>query len=178
MRDKIGTTKKEDIIKKVKNSFPADIDFSNIQIDSLQLYDEPVNISADLKIKFDEDLVYFNPIIADVWKNNPFAASERSYPVEMPYKLNEIYTLNMDVPKGYEIDELPKSTRVKLNENQGSFEYLLAFNKEKGHIQMFCKLELKKANFLPEDYQTLRDFFGFVVKKESEQFVFKKKRQL
>jgi hypothetical protein len=33
---------------------------------------------------------------------------------------------------------------------------------------------LKKANFNPEDYATLRDFFAYVVKKEAEQIVFKK----
>jgi hypothetical protein len=34
---------------------------------------------------------------------------------------------------------------------------------------------LKKANFKPEDYNSLRDFFAYVVKKQSEQVVFKKK---
>jgi hypothetical protein len=35
---------------------------------------------------------------------------------------------------------------------------------------------LNKANFQPEDYNTLRDFFAYVVKKQSEQIVFKKKK--
>jgi len=35
---------------------------------------------------------------------------------------------------------------------------------------------LKKANFVPEDYDTLRDFFAYIVKKQSEQIVFKKKK--
>jgi len=39
---------------------------------------------------------------------------------------------------------------------------------------MRCRLVLKKANYLNEDYQSLREFYSFVVKKESEQIVFKK----
>ncbi len=78
----------------------------------------------------------------------------------------------MEVPKGYKIDEIPKSARVKLNENEGLFEYLIGVVGQ--NIQLQCRLILKKANFMPEDYQTLRDFFAEVVKKESEEIVFKK----
>jgi hypothetical protein len=35
-------------------------------------------------------------------------------------------------------------------------------------------LLMKKATFLPDDYETLREFFGHVVKKQAEQIVFKK----
>ncbi len=39
---------------------------------------------------------------------------------------------------------------------------------------MRVRLKLNKAIFPAEEYTTLRDFFAFVVKKESEQVVFKK----
>jgi uncharacterized protein YfkK (UPF0435 family) len=59
-----------------------------------------------------------------------------------------------------------------LNEDEGMFEYLVSNNGE--NIQMRCKLVIKKAKFLNEDYQTLREFYAFIVKKEAEQIVFKK----
>ena len=43
-------------------------------------------------------------------------------------------------------------------------------------IQMRSRIKLNKANFKPEDYSTLRDFFAFIVKKHGEQIVFKKKK--
>ncbi len=42
------------------------------------------------------------------------------------------------------------------------------------HIQLRSRVQLNKANFESEDYQTLRDFFAFIVKKQAEQIVFKK----
>ena len=72
------------------------------------------------------------------------------------------------------VDELPKSTKVTFNENEGSFEYLIA--KSDDGIQFRSRIQLKKANYKPEDYAGLRDFFAFVVKKQSEQIVFKKKK--
>ena len=78
----------------------------------------------------------------------------------------------MEIPTGYKVEELPKSTRVSLNENDGMFEYLISSDGK--YIQMKCLLDIKTATFTNEDYQTLRDFYGFVVKKEAEQIVFKK----
>ena len=80
----------------------------------------------------------------------------------------------MDIPEGYQVDELPKSTLVKLNENDGFFEYLVSTDGKA--IQMRRRLFLYQVNFTSEDYQTLRDFYTHVVKKESEQIVFKKKK--
>ena len=107
-----------------------------------------------------------------LYKENPFKSAERSYPVEMPYCIDETYVLNMEIPEGYKVDELPKSARVSLNGNEGMFEYLIQQNNDV--IQMRCRTKLNKANFEPEDYETLRNFFSFIVEKESEQIVFKK----
>jgi hypothetical protein len=78
------------------------------------------------------------------------------------------------MPEGYVVDEMPKSARVTFNEDEGMFEYLIA--KNENIIQFRSRIQLKKANFKPEDYATLREFFAFVVKKQSEQIVFKKKK--
>ena len=57
-------------------------------------------------------------------RENPFKSAERFYPVEMPYKIDETYNLQLEVPVGYEVDEMPKPILVKLNEqNEGLFEY-------------------------------------------------------
>jgi hypothetical protein len=78
----------------------------------------------------------------------------------------------MDIPKGYTVEEVPKSARVKFNEDEGIFEYLIA--KDENSIQLRSTVRLHKATFLPEDYHTLREFFGFIVKKHGEQVVLKK----
>lgn len=174
IRNDIAKSGLEAYIKDLKSNYPEDVELSNVQIDSLKSSDEPVTVKVELKLGDfgDADIVYFNPLLGEAMKKNPFSAAERYYPVEMPYTFNDIYTLNMDIPKGYKIDELPKSVRIKLNEDEGMFEYLISAEESK--IQMRCKLEIKRTFFPNEDYQTLRDFFGYIVKKEAEQIVFKK----
>lgn len=78
----------------------------------------------------------------------------------------------MEIPRGYRVDEIPKSLKINFNGAQGMFEYLIA--RSATNIQLRCRVLLNQANFDTEDYQPLREFFGAIVKKQSEQIVFKK----
>jgi hypothetical protein len=117
--------------------------------------------------------MYLNPFFGDAQLENPFKAADRKYPVEMPYTTDRLYLMNLEIPSGYEVEELPKSARVALNGDQGSFEYLIA--KQDNVIQLRCRIKLNRAYFPADDYANLRDFYSFVVKKESEQIVLKKR---
>jgi hypothetical protein len=172
LREKLTKISKEDYFKELKKGFSFDVELSNTSIDSLKVYEEPVAVKYNFKFDTDEDIIYLNPVIGEAYKENPFKAAERLYPVEMPYAMNENFLFKMDIPKGYAIEELPKSARVKLNEDEGMFEFLVA--KDENSIQLRSTVRLNKATFLPEDYQSLRDFFGYIVKKHSEQIVLKK----
>lgn len=173
---------RNDIVKNGKTQFNKDLEnkfktlnaeVENISLDSLNIYELPITLLYDVKLKpFEEDIIYFNPMILLSWSKNPFVSAKRMYPVEMDYKINEVFTLDMEIPKGYMVDEIPKSNRVTLNEEDGMFEYII--RKDENKVQLRSKLILKKAIFDYSDYDTLRDFFGFVVKKHAEQIVFKK----
>jgi hypothetical protein len=92
----------------------------------------------------------------------------------MPYTISEVYVLSIDIPKGYVVDEIPKSIRMRLNESDGLFEYII--QKTDNSVQLRCRILISKAVFPQEDYQALRDFFAMVIKKQGEQVVFKKSK--
>jgi len=176
IREKIHDKSEKDFFKTIQTGYQAEAEMTNTSVDSLKLTDQPVGVNYDVLLKNDtnEEVIYFNPMLEEGYKENPFKAADRRYPVEMPYGFDETYILNMEIPEGYIVDELPKPTKVTFNEDEGFFEYLIA--KDDSGIQFRSRIVLKKANFKPEDYATLRDFFAFVVKKQSEQIVFKKKK--
>lgn len=175
LRDQVKDNGQEQIINDIKKSVGNEIEISDSQIDSLNRYEDPVSIRYKFVLKTDnEDLIYFNPMFGEGWKENPFKSAQRFYPVEMPYGIDQTFLLRMDVPAGYVIDELPKQLMVKLNpEGDGVFEYRLS--ESNGIISMRSRIRLNRAYFQPEEYDMLREFFNLVVKKHSEQFVFKKK---
>lgn len=176
VREKVQKKGEKDFLKTTQADYSSEAALSNLAIDSLKIKDKPVTISYDMNYKIDtsDDLIYFNPMLAEGYKDNPFASAERIYPVEMPAAMDETYVLTMDIPEGYAVDELPKSAKVLFNDDEGFFEYLVA--KDDNGIQFRSRIRLKKANYKPADYNTLRDFFAFIVKKQREQIVFKKKK--
>ena len=162
----------EDYFKKIKNGFSYDVDLTNKRLDSLNNPDEKLKIAYDFTFNFTEDIVYFNPLFGEAYKTNPFTAATRNYPVEMPYKTQEVIIVNMEIPKGYTVDEMPKSTRMNYNDGEAKFEYIMT--KDATNIHLQCILRFDKAIFSPDDYESLREFYGQIVKKQSEQIVFKK----
>lgn len=176
VRQKIQAKGQQEFMKSLRAAYSGEVTLSNLELDSLKQPDMPLDVSYDFHLATDSSssLFYFNPMLGEGYKENPFKAAERFYPVEMPCAMDETYTLNMDIPAGYVVDELPKSARVAYNDNEGSFEYLVVKDDER--IQFRSRVKLNRATFQPEDYASLRDFFGFIVKKQSEQIVFKKKK--
>jgi len=100
VREKLNKTTKEEFFKDIKKAYSFDIDLSNASLDSLKLYEEPVMVKYDFSFTPEEDIIYLSPLFTEATKENPFKSVERQYPVEMPYSVNEVYILNMEIPKG------------------------------------------------------------------------------
>ncbi|HEY4335864.1 MAG TPA: DUF3857 domain-containing protein [Puia sp.] len=176
LRESVRTDGQQALMKKIQTAYTGEMTPSNLEIDSLKQPEQPLQIGYDVTIapEAGSDLFYFNPMMAEAYKSNPFKAADRNYPVEMPHSMDEIYSLTMEIPDGYVVDELPKSAKVTYNDNEGFFEYLVVQSGD--NVQMRSRVRLKKATFKSDDYASLREFFAFVVKKQSEQIVFKKKK--
>ena len=172
LRDDIKENEIDNYFKEIKNGFNYDVVLTNKRLDSLKNFDEKMKVGYDFSFKLNEDIIYLDPLFGEAYKTNPFTAATRNYPVEMPYKTEEIIIVNMEIPTGYKVDEMPKSVRMNYNENEGSFEYIM--NKDASNIYLKCVLRFNKAIFSSEDYEYLREFYGQIVKKQSEQIVFKK----
>jgi hypothetical protein len=176
IRNKIKEKGSDAYLKEVTENYGNEIKVTNVVVDSLKNLDMPLSISYNIDMNAgEENLIYINPLLNEAWKKNPFNSLKRSYPVEMSYAMDEVFYMTMEVPKGYEVDELPKQMMVKFDESGASFfEYRLTHSGNM--ISLRSRVKLVKAFFLPEEYEYLREFFGMIVQKHSEQIVFKKKK--
>lgn len=176
LRTKIKEKGEEELQKDIKKTFGADIVISNFKIDSLNKYENGVDVKFDFDFAGEkEDIVYLNPMLGEGYKENPFKSAKRFYPIEMPFGMDETFNFQMEVPNGYEVDELPQSMVLKLNEEgEGFFEYRISRSGD--NISFRSRIKLDRSFYMPEEYEMLREFFSLVVKKHSEQIVFKKKK--
>jgi hypothetical protein len=174
IRDEIATKGEKPFFDEVRMSYPFGVKVTDMHVDSVRQYDQPVTLRYTVSFPIgEEDRIYFNPMMAEGLKENLFNAAERHYPVEMPYKVDELFVMRMEIPRGYVIEEMPKPARVLLG-GDGSYEYL--FQTDDQSIQFRSRLILRRTYFQPDAYQPLRDFFAAVIRKQGELIVFKKKR--
>ncbi|MCB4800179.1 DUF3857 domain-containing protein [Neotamlana laminarinivorans] len=107
------------------------------------------------------NLVYLNPFIIKFFKENPFKLQERSYPIELGYQRNYLYSFSIDLKDKYTVQELPKPTRLALPNNTGdvSFSAQQLGNK----VLLNFKLSLNSVIYPAEYYPYLKEFMGKVV---------------
>ena len=141
----------------------------------LKSIDQPLVVKAacDQQPSAD-DILYIDPLFGQRIRQNPFRAAARTYPVEMPWREDNLLTAELDIPAGYKLEELPKPVLIRLNErNDISFEYRIS--ESNGHISLRMQLLVNRTYFAPSDYNLLREFYNQVVKKQAELIVCKKK---
>ncbi len=119
------------------------------------------------------DLIYIKPSLKTDFDENPFKQPKREYPVEFPHPFKDQFVLNLTMPDGYAVEEMPKSIKANLPNNGGTFQY--ATSVTGNVIQLMVKIQLDKLRFEPEDYDIVKEFFNQIATKSAEQIVLKKK---
>ncbi|MBI9053519.1 MAG: DUF3857 domain-containing protein [Bacteroidales bacterium] len=118
------------------------------------------------------DNIYINPMLFEKMDNNPFKIEERKYPVDYIHPIEKTYILNLSIPDGYLVEQCPKSVKVALPDNKGSFIYSIK-NLGKS-IQLTYKFSIKDVVILPTEYGYLKEFYNQIINKHSEMIVLKK----
>jgi hypothetical protein len=118
--------------------------------------------------------IYFNPVMYNPQKENPFKNPERKFPVDFGALIEETNIVSYTIPTGYMVEEMPKSAKIALPDDGGRFTYIVGVSEE-GKISISSKVALKKTMYFAEEYEVLRKFYDQIVQKHAEQIVLKKK---
>lgn len=120
------------------------------------------------------DHIYFNPIIFPIYAESPFKTEKRELPVEFSYPCERRISVNIKVPEGYAVEELPKPSKISLNDNDAIFTYLIQHDRDLNTINLTVRYSLNKIIYTPQEYELLRDFFSHVAIGNTNQLVLKK----
>jgi len=168
-------TSQEEFIEnfEVKNK---GLQINDFEINNLNDVYQPVTTKYDVSFLNNAnvigDNIYFNPMLFEKMDNNPFKIEERKYPVDYIHPIEKTYILNLSIPEGYVVDQCPKSIKVALPENKGSFIY--SFKNLGKSIQLTYKFSIKDVIILPTEYGYLKEFYNQIINKHSEMIVLKK----
>ncbi len=119
------------------------------------------------------DVMYVNPFITGQLNENPFKSETRTYPVNYGSLQENMYLLQLTVPEGFSVDELPKSQIYALPQNAG--KYVFSATQVGNKINLNSTLQINKSTFTQAEYPVLREFYNQIIAKQAEQIVLKKK---
>lgn len=122
------------------------------------------------------DIIYLQQHFNAALTANPFSAEKRELPIDFPYAQNFNFALQIPIPDGYIVSEIPQSTRIAFGENRDlTFQYQCdtSFNM----ITVVSRFQMNRLLFVPEEYPELRQFFDMMIQKNQEMIVLKKRIQ-
>jgi hypothetical protein len=117
------------------------------------------------------DRLYLLPMFTEGHTENPFKEKERLYPVDFGVAIDETFKAAYTLPKGYEVEEMPKSLSMELPGSGGRFIYQVLANGNE--VTILSRILLRKTVFYAADYPFLRELFNQIVAKHAEQVVLK-----
>lgn len=169
---------KEKYLEEFKKKSP-NWQITKIDIESAEDNSKPFTLNNQLTINDFADIsgerIYFNPMMYNAQKENPFKNPDRKFPVDFGTLIEENYVGTYTLPAGYVVEEIPKSIRLSLPEDGGKFTYIISSSPEENKIVITSKILLKKSSYYVEEYEGLRKFYDQIVQKHAEQIVLKKK---
>ena len=127
---------------------------------------EVYEIEINNKAGIDDGRFSFNPMFYNQISVNPFKLENRPYPVEFSYKQDKFYIVNLILPEGFIVQNMPESFMATLPEDAAKFEYRTDILGNQ--IQITSHLQINKLNFQSEDYPDLKKFFDLIVAKHTE----------
>ncbi len=174
LREKIAKQNESEVVKSIIAKIPAEFKLIRFSFDSLDLFDRTLQLRMTMQYTPEAEAsnLYYNPILLNEWVKNPFISTTRNYPVELPYKIRESYKMEMEIPGGYKVEELPVNMKQTLNNNDIQFEYNA--KTQDRTISINSSLIINKTVFQKTEYSALRTYFMNLIKKYEEQIVFKK----
>lgn len=119
------------------------------------------------------EMMYLDPFICERYKENPFKAEVREYPVDFGSPIEETLFFKITIPENYDVDELPASKVLAMPENGARYIYNVV---RSGNIVTVTSMfNINKSLFTQVEYPYLREFYNQIVAKQSEQIVLKRK---
>ena len=158
-----------------QNRFP-DATIKSVGFQNEHQVTEALKCDLELDIpqaaQINDDFIYLSPMLGMGYDENPLKQEERTFPVDIPIKSKDQYVLNLTIPDGYVVEELPDPINLKMDGNAGRFQFRVS--QTGTTIQVISKVIITKLHYEPKEYNVIKNFFDIIVEKHGEQIVLKR----
>ncbi len=175
-RKRLNRLKEEEYLDDLEDGLGDDFSITEYQKIEERSDEERVSerFSFELSEVLGSDMVYFNPFLIRFFEENPFQMEERNYPIDFGYPVKFKYQINIQIPEGYQIHELPEKEAIALGEDK-RVVYHFDHKQNTNNVIVSFDLALNSTYFLPENYETLKDIFKKVTNTQKNSLIVLKK---
>ncbi|GAA4274127.1 transglutaminase [Aquimarina gracilis] len=170
-----GGKDNNDIAKSFKSKFEID-EIEELKVEGINRYGKGVSESFNFisydQIEIIDNEMYFSPLLFLKEKENIFKSETRKYPIDFGFGYDNTFMINIRIPDGYEVTELPESKAFKLPENLGAFSFMSSINN--GMIQIMVNKKINTPFISADYYPVLKQFYNQIIQKEADQVVIRK----
>ncbi len=166
----------DEFVKDIESDFPG-LTIHSFKFEDLDSIHKPLKEIMEVSITgyadIIGDMISLRPMLIEQLESNPFKVEKRKYPIDYGHPMRSRYILNVELPEGYEIAEMPKPSNIQLPEKSAKFNYSVSLNGNV--IQFMANFEISRTVFYESDYQLIKEFYNQVIAKQSEVIMLKKK---
>ena len=120
-----------------------------------------------------DDHIYINPYPEVPITSNPFLETDRLLPVEFPFKQVFNMTVRLTLPEGWELEEMPKNSRITTEDKSISGD-ILCSQGDNGDLVFQYKFRLNSIIYTNDKYDTLKQLFELFASRRRDMLVIKK----
>lgn len=174
-RQELDENSEQNYLDSIEEDIEGDLSIISYQLREDQNTDTKVSERFEFEMEnvLNADMVYLNPFLLRFFSKNPFLSDERHYPVDFGYARSYKYGINIEIPEGFEVHELPENKAVKLGDNLIMFKFL--HQKTSNQVSLTFDLNLNSSHIKTENYQGLKDLFKHVTDVQNNSLIVLKK---
>jgi hypothetical protein len=171
------TTEVKQSIQRLLEAGNSAYALSGFSVKNLTDPDRPLSLHYEVLIDFDNrnGTIYMDPFFAKLFEKNPFPQTKRMYTVEMDYLEDINYILNFKIPKGYVLDDYPKSVIHQYgNDKLMTMKNVMTYDADTKLFVLNSRFTSKTTLISAADYDTLRKFYEAIMEEQTKKMIIKK----
>ncbi|MFK5981602.1 MAG: DUF3857 domain-containing protein [Flavobacteriaceae bacterium] len=174
-RNNFEDLEEEDVIIEIEEEIENST-VSNLKSSTLEDSKKPIIFSYDIEVEdLLEDIndkIYIAPLLFYGIEENIFSQEDRRYPIYFKHPFAKNRIINIKIPEGYKVENLPSSKSFLLQNNIGSFEFSSSVNGQT--IQNSYTLRINYTIIPIEYYKGLQTMYSEFLKISKSKIVLSK----
>lgn len=174
VRTKLSLNNKEEFVKTILEDKFESVEFDSFRITGENDLNLPVKFVLNYKLRSyaqaTGELFYMNPALMHRLQSNPFKREKRNFPVEYDYLESSREEVEINLPAGLKLTEMPKLTRFTLP--------FMIFNATceiaENQIKFVRDFRLRQTLFQNTAYNELRKSYEEIISSDQAQLVLTK----